>query len=136
MVLLSKLASKPASRKDERRCVLVADVCICSPSSLLSLWLLLGIFVQKVFEKISMDKRGKIIKKNQGTFITPIFKVDITTMPLFFLMFYSLVPKIEICMYQTILNKISKSSHSGLSSPCRSSALLEALSLLDGFPRP
>ena len=84
MVLLSKLASKPASRKDERRCVLVADVCICSPSSLLSLWLLLGIFVQKVFEKISMDKRGKIIKKNQGTFITPIFKVDITTMPLFF----------------------------------------------------
>ena len=32
-----------------------------------------------------------------GNFVIQTFKVDTTTMPLFFLIFYSLVPKIDIC---------------------------------------
>lgn len=46
-------------------------------------------FVQKVFEKISiLGTNEKKSEKIQDTFIAPIFKVDTTTMPLFFLMFY------------------------------------------------
>ena len=37
-------------------------------------------------------------QKNEGTIVVSTFKIDITTATLFFLIFYSLVPKIEICL--------------------------------------
>ena len=40
-----------------------------------------------------------------------ILKVNVTIVPLFVLIFYSLVPKIEICLIH-FLDKIFKSSHS------------------------
>ena len=52
-------------------------------SSCLTQWLLLGIFVQKTFEK-TMSKKQLI------------FNIDVTKVPLLFRIFYPLLPKIEI----------------------------------------
>ena len=64
-----------------------------------SLWLLFGIFVQKVFytNLICRFQRVKN-QKNEGTIILLTFKIDVATVPLFFLIFYSLASKIEICL--------------------------------------
>ena len=39
------------------------------------------------------------IRKNKGIFIVSIFEIDIIKVPLFFLIFQLLVPKIDICLF-------------------------------------
>ena len=62
----------------------------------------LWFFVQKVFEtnlNFREDWTSDIyIKEIKGTFIVSILKADIMIVPLFSLMFYLLVHKIEICL--------------------------------------
>jgi hypothetical protein len=62
-------------------------------------WLVLGIFVQKVFETNLnfRHQREKKIWKSKGTFVMSIFKV-IYLEPLFFQISYLLLPRIEICL--------------------------------------
>ena len=53
-------------------------------------WLHLEIFVPKRYQQVKIQKKG--------TYVVSILKVDKTLVPLFFLFFYSLVSKIEICV--------------------------------------
>ena len=59
-------------------------------------WLILGIFVQKVFDtNVSLEKFE--IWKSKGTFVMSIIKIDYLV-TIFFQISYSLVPKIDICL--------------------------------------
>ena len=64
-----------------------------------SQWLLLEIFIQKVFQtNVTFRYRKVKTLKKYSIFVISIFKVDLTIVPFFFLNFYSLVPKTEICL--------------------------------------
>ena len=82
---------------------------LCSTASL---WLLLSIFVRNVFEtNVNFKYQGVKNQKKVDTILISTFKIDITRVPLFFLIFYLLTPKIDICL-KYFLTKIPKSSHS------------------------
>ena len=68
-----------------------------------TLCLLLGFFVQKVFETNFNSRRVK----NQALLLYQLLKIDITNVPLFLLIFYSWGSKIEICLKFGILEKKS-----------------------------
>ena len=76
--------------------------------SLHAQWLLLAIFVDKVFEiDLNFSNINKYkIRKAKGTFVLSNFKVNSLVL-LVFLILYSLVPKIEICL-QYFLDKNSQ----------------------------
>ena len=66
---------------------------------------------KKYLRQISILSTNKWkIRKSKGTIVMPTFKINIRSMPLFFLTFYSLVSEIDICV--KFWTKIPKSSHS------------------------
>jgi hypothetical protein len=66
--------------------------------SLTPLWPFLGIFVQKLFDTnfYFKPKQATNYRKNMCAFIS-VLKVDMTKLPLFFVICYFLEPKIGIC---------------------------------------
>ena len=81
-----------------------------------SQWLLLDIFVHKVFEvNFNIRYQGvKHLKKNKGTFSLSTFKTDITKLPLFLKIFFPFWSLKLIIVLNTFWTKISKSSHCGI----------------------
>ena len=75
----------------------------------IKLWLLFGIFVQKVFET-NVNFRYQRVKnqKNKDSYVTSILIVDKKYMFSFFLISYSLAPKIEICPKYFLHKKFQK----------------------------
>jgi hypothetical protein len=71
-------------------------------------WLLFVISVQIS----SLGANEYEISKNKATFVMSILEVDTTIVPVFFLLFYSLVPQTEVCL-KYFGTKIPQNSHCG-----------------------
>ena len=78
-----------------------------------TLWLLVWIFVQKVFET-NLNYRHQWVRIQTLVIYVSTFKIDITKGPLFCQIVYSLVPKTVSNTFQT---KTAKSSHCGAARP-------------------
>ena len=78
----------------------------------LALWLLFGIFVQKLLETNHNFRYNQLRnqKNNEGSIVVSTFKTDIIRVHLFSQSFYSFASKIEICFKDFFGHKITKAT--------------------------